>query len=321
MSTSEQDRRTLQLLGILLRGETWPSQGLAAPSHAHLRRHHLRALAHVIGLPELRESYCQIALLAAIHERTLGELASAFAARGLPWTPVKGAAYARTIYAEPAHRPMSDLDVLVPASDFDRAIQILEGLGYRQRPVSSRTRHAQTLMRATHEVIDLHRSMLQPMRASSQLSDIWARADGRDPELGFVVLDPIDHLVLHVAHMARHEFIVPLVSFVDFTRLHEDLSAAQRKQLLQRLQRARLGYAFRALWSLTARLRGGQEPRMDRRTALLLPSPAEQVAGRHRDRRTQLARKFLIFPRDAPALLAGWAIRQLEDRLTPGEWH
>jgi hypothetical protein len=58
----------------------------------------------------------------------LRQLRSAF--RDIDWLVVKGPALARGYYRRPELRTYGDLDVLVPRTDFGRAVQALEGAGY-----------------------------------------------------------------------------------------------------------------------------------------------------------------------------------------------
>jgi hypothetical protein len=60
----------------------------------------------------------------------LRDILSAYAAAGVPALVLKGAALSHTVYPEPGLRPMSDLDILVRATDLRRAQSLLAGLGF-----------------------------------------------------------------------------------------------------------------------------------------------------------------------------------------------
>ncbi len=60
----------------------------------------------------------------------LGVIAEKFAAAGIDWMVLKGAPLAAMLYADPAARRSSDIDILVAPAQFSRAAQVLQDLGY-----------------------------------------------------------------------------------------------------------------------------------------------------------------------------------------------
>jgi hypothetical protein len=56
-------------------------------------------------------------------------LAPALAAEGVPWLVVKGAALAHTLYADPAERPLADLDIRVRPADYEATKRALARAG------------------------------------------------------------------------------------------------------------------------------------------------------------------------------------------------
>ncbi len=305
----------LDLLSVLLRGETWPGTDIP---HQELRKHHLRPLAHRAGVPGLDETYSQIAFFAAMHERTLRELQDVFARSSIAWTTIKGASYAWSLYPEPAQRPMSDMDLIVPASQFARAIEALQAVGYTT-PVTIRgSRHAQTFYRREHEIVDLHRSILQPLRGNSRTDRFWERATSSTAFTGSVRFSDIDMAFIHIAHMARHEFVLPLIAHIDLQLLMARLSSEQERELRALLHAHNLGFAFRVLEELGARLRarGQRHLRSTQRIEFVLPSDTELVAREHHSRARQIGRKLTLFPGDAPALLASYCVDRWGDRLS-----
>jgi hypothetical protein len=66
--------------------------------------------------------------------RELAQILDLFAAEGVPVVLLKGCALAATLYAEPAHRPMGDLDLLLPREAVARAGGLLESRGFREKP-------------------------------------------------------------------------------------------------------------------------------------------------------------------------------------------
>lgn len=55
-----------------------------------------------------------------------------FEARGIPCIPLKGAALGEDLYGDPAMRPMSDVDLLIPHSAIPQAREIMLGAGYTE---------------------------------------------------------------------------------------------------------------------------------------------------------------------------------------------
>lgn len=301
--------------GLLVPGES-AATGPSSPGLTELlRRHHLRPLAHAAGVQGLETESRQCAAIAAFHRRTLEQVGAAFAERDIAWTTIKGAAYAWSLYQSPEHRPMSDLDVLVREEDFERAGRVLRHCGFAERAVSTRTRHAQTFLRASHEIVDLHRNILQPMRGNASMATAWERAhpDNRLP--GYWQLDIVDHCWLHIAHMARHEFVVPLIGYVDLQRLIQSISNHEEALLAAELERTRLSYAREVGMGVIAAILAGQSPSIGHpRMRIIAPTLEELVASRHRSRPEQVVKKLVLFPRDSIALGVGWALRTAEDR-------
>jgi len=320
MSIGAEQQEVLRIVSCALSGASYQPHTPSTPTLVNLlRHHHLRPLAHALGAKGLEASHQECAVLAAFHRRCLDEVGREFQRLNIRWTAIKGAAYAWTLYAEPELRPMSDLDLLVPENDFGRACKSLAALGFRERQVSTRTRHAQTFSRAPHEIIDLHRSILQPMRGTAPVKATWGRSRPSSLHPGYSQLDVVDHACIHLAHMARHEFVVPLISYIDMHRLHASLSNDQQQTFSAELRYWRLGYAHEvANHVIREILLDPTETRpaiVSSRTRLIMPTRNELTTGSHRSRAAQVAKKLALFPRDTATLAIGWALRSAEDRL------
>ena len=178
---------------------------------ALVRQHLLAPLAYRQGRAEYKRDY----IAAALHaERRQAFLDEAVAALGdIPAMRLKGIAYAGAIYDDPALRPMTDIDLLVPAPRFAAAVQALEAIGYRddgKRNQRSPINHAVTLRRQ-ESAIDLHRSMVQVGRMAIDLAAVWREAI---PAPGGTLRPrPAHEYLIHVAHLARHEFSAALIAF------------------------------------------------------------------------------------------------------------
>lgn len=86
----------------------------------------------------------------------LGEFVAACAEHNLHPIALKGVHLAATVYAEPACRPMNDIDLLFAASEIETAAAILTQLGYLGKHTSSEfgpgvTKHTSTYRRATSQ--------------------------------------------------------------------------------------------------------------------------------------------------------------------------
>ncbi len=107
-------RRLMPLLGeriVEFAGERAPASFVQATRQA------IQAGAELDGLLELLTIQLRDALDAA----------------GVPSVPLKGPALGRALYGKPGRRPSADIDLLVRAEDLNRAVEVAEHLGYRER--------------------------------------------------------------------------------------------------------------------------------------------------------------------------------------------
>lgn len=314
MGLSTTERELLQVMAHLIAPDSKPVPASCPPPLTELlRRHHLRPLANAAGMEGLTTATHECAAIAAFHRRTLEQVGSALQDDDIPWTTIKGAAYAWTLYDAPELRPMSDIDILVRDIDFTRAQHTLSRIGLCERSVSVRTRHAQTYFRASHEIVDLHRNILQPMRGNTGIRRAWERARSDDSLPGYWRLAVEDLCWIHVAHMARHEFVVPLVAYLDLKRLL--LALPEESTLANELSRMRLHYSMEVAMVILQALREGSMPSQSLRMRIVMPTLEELLRMRHRNRGEQVLKKLALFPRDTLALGVGWALRSAEDRL------
>lgn len=285
-----------------------------------VRRHMLAPLAYRAGLARFHRDYVASALLAELRAHGLREAGDALAAEGIPAAVIKGAAYLGRIYEDPAERPMSDVDLLVPPALHARAERVLRRLGFwrvgspRQQ---SRLHHAVGYKRKGAS-IDLHRSIVQPWRSRVDVAALWQRAaPGAD---GFWRLDPVDEAVIHLGHIARHELMVPVINYVDAARL---LDRVDRAAIEDRARAFRLGRGVRAALAMTdAIARGGPSTAPDTapddasgtpRTPRVMPSVEEVFAYGRVWRPLQCLRKALLV--DGPRELVGLAAVAVYDGL------
>ncbi|MCX6031412.1 MAG: nucleotidyltransferase family protein [Chloroflexi bacterium] len=145
----------------------------------------------------------------------MARILAAFGAERVPVIVLKGAVLAKTIYPDPALRPMSDLDLLVPRKDIERASTIIRDLDYQEVAVQSRAlnRYIGTqvnflpLTKSGHEV-ELHWGLIAGSadRRTADVqwfwenSELWQLSSG--PELMEArILSPTANLLYLTAHL------------------------------------------------------------------------------------------------------------------------
>ncbi|MBS1248790.1 MAG: hypothetical protein MAG431_00352 [Chloroflexi bacterium] len=175
----------------------------------------------------LRGEYYATAAYNTLLFEELARILTALEAAEIPVLLLKGAALAQTIYSDPALRPMSDLDVLVPFKEIDPAVRTVKTLGYRSDvaslwPCLERVLGHHDHLRNPHGVnLELHWSLTQAFNRDHTLTDwFWQHtkplpALSRDNPLqpsqartvlpaecsGAQALSPTAHLLFLSAHL------------------------------------------------------------------------------------------------------------------------
>jgi hypothetical protein len=142
----------------------------------------------------------------------LAGFAAAIAPEAIPWITFKGPVAAQLLYARPELRTYRDLDLLIPRSDFSRAIDYLQRNGFevidRNWTLIRRERRGQLhLTLAMGTVADLHWHLLNRavVREAFDLEMDAVMTRSRTVMVSGVAahtLDPVDtlvHLALHAA--------------------------------------------------------------------------------------------------------------------------
>jgi hypothetical protein len=141
---------------------------------------------------------------------------AALKARGIRALWLKGIALARTVYPDPALRPMMDVDVLVPFEHRLAALAVVESLGYRRwgaysfEDVPDLAHHFSyhfNLRGGTDDAIsvELHFHLLdrirnEPLLSTEQLAWFWTQAEATASPDSFLSLKPEAHLLYLCAH-------------------------------------------------------------------------------------------------------------------------
>ncbi len=174
---------------VALRDEAALLEGLAALTDppevvaTTLRHHHLtRAVRGLVPEETLRGNLPSPLVEALLGSRAIGrapiadlidaftEASAALAAADIPVLLLKGFYLAERLYGGLAHRPQSDVDLLVRPRDFRRAVRTLRTLGY---VVARGDNHSRDLVRGRSK-IDLHRFLRWAPALRIDESALWA---------------------------------------------------------------------------------------------------------------------------------------------------
>ena len=151
--------------------------------------------------------------LRSIHmEKQLREITTAFKAEGIRILVLKGPAYGRTVYPDPAQRPGSDLDLLVHPEDFIQSRKIMESIGYTcasrlfevfrdyscEENFASHTNPKEMLPICFHWALHL----FPDKNAGNNVEELLRNtADVEVGDLRFLIANPVDALIHAAAHM------------------------------------------------------------------------------------------------------------------------
>jgi hypothetical protein len=194
---------------------------VAAPKWL-VQLHGLAAMAARAGATSYRDDLARATLDWARIEREIPPVVAAMSSAGVRVCLIKGAGYARTLYATPAERPMRDVDLLVQPDRRDDARRVLASLGFA--PANAPALHHAEPWTSSGIAIDLHWNIIAPGRSRIDLAAIWSRTIAGSFEHS-ESLEPIDALVFHLVHLARNRLRLPLMNVVDTARLLERADA------------------------------------------------------------------------------------------------
>ncbi len=185
------------------------------------------------------------AMATILLEKTQRDVDATLRSASIPALWLKGAALAYTVYPEPALRPMADLDVLVPYEQRERALEVVQGLGYDfyslhgirtrstgddlARKLSAHHYHLRGGV-SNAVILELHSRLLgsdDRLLSLAQLDWFWAHTETVRAGEGweFDTLTPEAHLLYGCAHaiLQHGEAQLYLLRFFD---LHQITRAA-----------------------------------------------------------------------------------------------
>ena len=179
-------------------------------------------------------------------ENQLGEITAAFKDEGVRVLVLKGPAYGRTVYPDPALRPASDLDLLVRPEEMLRSRAILEGLGYK---CEARLFDAEEILYkdekfvhrenpGKYRAIELHWKLhfLLGIGQEAETDELFARAARVESSpITFEALDAVD-AVIHTAinNAFGHDNTMRLIWICDAALLARKLVVPDDWKLLQK---------------------------------------------------------------------------------------
>jgi hypothetical protein len=114
----------------------------------------------------------------------------------------KGLPLAAAVYRDPAERPMTDVDALVRARDFARALAVLEREGHRVQPPTRSGPHAAQVVSQDRVTVDRHFRLSASCRLDLG-EELWQKAVPFDERRGLLLAPcPAHHLAIVLAHGA-----------------------------------------------------------------------------------------------------------------------
>jgi hypothetical protein len=205
-----------------------------AHSVAPLLRRRLLQQRLFAALPEpararLDAVYVDSAARAMARYRELERLLERFADANVAAVALKGIYLAKAVYAEPALRPMADIDLLVRVDDLEQAQSLLFAQGYArpdsERPVGDyvgSSIHLPGFERAGGHRIEVHMAIESPDAPFAiDLDGIWRRVRPWSVEgralLALSAEDLLLHLCLH--GMYHHRFRIGLIALTDIDQV------------------------------------------------------------------------------------------------------
>ncbi len=156
--------------------------------------------------------------------------AAALDAAGIPFVALKGAALGAALYAAPALRPMTDVDLLVTPAARERALAALAAAGFVRPSAEIEAFWAEAFYNLPLDPppgqagkLELHWSIAQEGRHAPDVEGIVARARVVDAAgCRLPIPSPADLLLHQSLHLSYHYFEPKLVWLHDLALIHRD---------------------------------------------------------------------------------------------------
>jgi hypothetical protein len=215
------------LLARMAQGE-----GVAPLLHSILEQHESGGQPGIAAIPtkektRLAQSYYANAAYTAVLCRELDGVLAALTEAGVPVILLKGAALIKTLYTDPAVRPMNDLDLLVRRFDIPRAVRALQAGGF-QRLMDNYIRYHVFMLggQSGQTSVELHWSLVLNDQRFPELIDwFWSQSqplEASNPRVG--VLSPMAEMLYLAAHLGlQHKSQGRLIWWYDLYLLLNNL--------------------------------------------------------------------------------------------------
>ncbi len=227
------------------------------------------------ALKALAEAFQAGVLRTYLMELELARIAAALAAQAVPVALLKGAATGRTVYDSAAARPVSDLDLLVPAARVEDARAAVAALGYRidgpfgsgrfgrwQRRYRAELQMVCALPDREGLLVEFHWSLVELPYFIERIpmQDVWATVRPFESLPGAFLPDPASLFLHSCAHLAlHHSRDLRLIWLVDIDRLAR-WAALDWAVVIERAQRWGLGLAAQRVLAAAAAWLGTPVP-------------------------------------------------------------
>ncbi|MDH5492512.1 MAG: nucleotidyltransferase family protein [Myxococcales bacterium] len=141
-------------------------------------------------------------VLAEMARQTLVDAVSVLLEEGIEAMPLKGVLLQASVYEDAAERPVSDVDLLVRASDHERSVRALMAAGARPRAIVP---NATTLRWPGRIEVDLHREPFPPGMFALGTAGLFERSSVDDSLFGVPIrrLHPLDMYAHLIGHFAK----------------------------------------------------------------------------------------------------------------------
>ena len=220
--------------------------GLAPLWCEMLTAHALNAGMSTTLMEQLQQDKLNAVVMYMLQSRTLENIHYLFTDAGIPYVVFKGTQVREIVYAEPALRPASDIDILIKGQARDNAIQVLTQAGMQPSINPDNYSHECTFMDG-NVAVDLHWHILRPGRIALDISDELVNAPGMIN--GFYGMNNHATIFVLLVHPAYTRYVcnpfATLIRIVDLVRLFRKLEF-DWDQVIELLTRA---HARTAAWS------------------------------------------------------------------------
>jgi len=165
--------------------------------------------------------------------------------------PCRASRSRRRLYGSLHLRPMQDVDVLVPASDFEAVCARLAGEGLRPVfPGSAATRAPGYFERAFlmgDMMVEIHQALIQPARYPVDYAALWSRVRPVPGSAGERALDDVDALAHQALSLAVDHLRIRMIRALDLWLL-----CGSRERVREARERAASWGAARAFYAAFA---------------------------------------------------------------------